>query len=94
MERNEPVIVEQLFNKSIIEVWSAITEAEQMRQWFFENIPAFEAKEGFEISFNVQANGRDYLHLWKITEVIPQKKRLLTVGSTEIMMEKVLLSLN
>ncbi len=74
MDRTEPVIVEQCFNKSINEVWNAITHVDHLTQWFFENIPAFEAKVGFKTSFNVRANGRDYLHLWEITEVIPQKK--------------------
>jgi uncharacterized protein YndB with AHSA1/START domain len=74
MDRSKPVIVEQRFNNSIEEVWNAITHIDQMTQWFFENVPAFEAQVGFETSFNVHANGRDYLHLWKITEVIPKKK--------------------
>ena len=74
MERSKPVIIEQHFNRSVNDVWSAITQIDHMTQWFFENIPTFEAKVGFETSFNVNANGVDYLHLWKITEVIPQKK--------------------
>ncbi|NJO89720.1 MAG: SRPBCC domain-containing protein, partial [Chloroflexia bacterium] len=74
MERTQPVVAQQHFNKSIEEVWNAITHVGHMTQWFFENIPAFEAKVGFETSFNVHANGRDYLHLWKITEVIPLEK--------------------
>jgi uncharacterized protein YndB with AHSA1/START domain len=45
-----------------------------MRQWYFENIPSFEPEVGFETQFNIHNEGRDFLHLWKVTEVIPLKK--------------------
>ncbi|KAA3613776.1 MAG: SRPBCC domain-containing protein [Calditrichaeota bacterium] len=68
-----PVVVEQTFNTSAEVVWKAITEVDQMRQWFFENIPEFEPKVGFETQFNVNSGERNFLHLWKITAVEPQK---------------------
>lgn len=71
---NSPVIVEQTFNASIVKVWEAITELNQMKQWFFENIGSFEAKVGFETQFEVHVENRTFTHLWKITEVIPHKK--------------------
>ena len=71
---DEPIIVKQVFNKLINEVWQAITEVDQMTQWFFENIPDFKAELGFKVQFNVEAPSRDFLHLWTITEVIPQQK--------------------
>jgi hypothetical protein len=45
-----------------------------MRQWFFKDIPAFIPEVGFETQFNVKSQDRNFLHLWKITEVIPLKK--------------------
>jgi len=72
--KNEPVIVEQTYLASIDSVWKAITNAGQMRKWFFGNIETFEAKVDFETQFNVQANDKNYLHQWKITEVQVQKK--------------------
>ena len=72
-KEDEPVIVEQTYNASIDTVWSAITEIDQMRQWYFENIPSFKPEVGFETQFNVQSQGRDFLHLWKVTEVVPLK---------------------
>jgi len=45
-----------------------------MELWFFENIPTFEAKVGFYTEFNVSTPNRDFLHQWKILEVIPQQK--------------------
>jgi uncharacterized protein YndB with AHSA1/START domain len=72
------IIVEQIFNQNIKTVWNAITQLDQMKQWFFENIPTFIAEVGFETQFNVKAPSRDFLHCWKITEVIPKKKIVYT----------------
>ena len=69
-----PVIVEQIFNASILKVWGAITELNQMKQWFFENIESFEPKKGFETQFIVHVENRTFTHLWKLTEVIPHQK--------------------
>lgn len=73
-ERNQPIIVEQSFNTSIEDVWKAITELDQMKQWFFEDIESFRPEVGFETHFNVQSGGRDFMHLWKLTEVVANKK--------------------
>ena len=70
---DEPIIVEQTFNTSIDAVWNAITEIDQMRQWYFENIPSFKPEVGFETQFNVQSQDRNFLHMWKVTEVVPLK---------------------
>ncbi len=70
---DEPIIVEQTFNSSIESVWNAITEIKQMRQWYFENIPAFKPEIGFETQFSVQSNDRNFLHMWKVTDVQPLK---------------------
>ncbi len=73
-ENDKPVIVEQTFNATIDTVWKSITEIDLMRQWYFENIPAFEPEVGFETQFTVRSQGRDFLHMWKVTEVVPMKK--------------------
>lgn len=69
-----PVIVSENFTQSAATVWKAITDVSQMRQWFFDNIPDFKAEIGFQTQFNVKAPSRDFMHLWTITEVIPQQK--------------------
>ncbi|MBC8755898.1 SRPBCC domain-containing protein [Kordia sp. YSTF-M3] len=69
-----PIIVSQVFEASAETVWNAITEVEQMQQWFFDNIPDFKAEVGFQTQFNVKAPSRDFLHIWKVTEVVPQQK--------------------
>lgn len=75
MEINaEPVVVEQTFNAPIAVVWKAITDKDQMCQWFFEAMTDFEPEPGFETQFNVRYEGRDYLHLWRIVEVVAEKR--------------------
>ena len=69
-----PVIIKQEFPYSLAIVWDAITQHQQMTQWFFEQIPEFKAEFGFKTQFNVQAPSRDFLHVWEITEVIPLKR--------------------
>ena len=71
---DEPVIVEQIFDASVDTVWNSITEIDQMRQWYFENIPSFKPEVVFETQFNVQSGDRNFLHKWKVTEVMPLKK--------------------
>ncbi len=73
-ETNEPIIVEQAFNTSANVVWDAITKVEQMKQWFFDNIPSFDPVVGFETKFDVQSGDRNFQHIWKLTEVVPLKK--------------------
>lgn len=70
----QAIVVEQAFDVSRETLWQAITDHQQMVQWFFDNIPDFKAEVGFETQFNVNAGERDYFHLWKITEVTPQQK--------------------
>jgi len=67
-------MIEQPFHFSIKIVWSAITELNQMKQWFFENIPSFKPEVGFDTGFIVENEGRVFPHLWKITEVAAPKK--------------------
>ena len=71
---SEPIVVEQTYKASIAAVWSAITNAQEMRQWFFEPINQFEPKVGFETAFDVVLEDQTYRHLWKITEVVQERR--------------------
>ncbi len=73
-DRTTPIIIEHVFSKTKEEVWKAITDPNEMRLWFFENMPDYLAKVGFETKFNVDAGERQFMHLWKITEVVPMQK--------------------
>lgn len=69
-----PVIAEQLFDATPFEIWKAITELNQMLEWYFDNIPDFKPEVGFSTQFNVKAPSRDFLHIWRVLEVVPQHK--------------------
>jgi uncharacterized protein YndB with AHSA1/START domain len=73
----EAVVIERTFNAPIARVWKALTEAEDMRRWYFE-LKEFKPEVGFEFEFTVEHEGVKYCHLCKITEVIPQKKLAYT----------------
>lgn len=73
-QTNKPIVVEQVFNAKIREVWNAITELDQMKKWFFSNIPSFEPIVGFRTEFNIKSGERNFHHVWEITEVITGKR--------------------
>lgn len=70
----EPVIVERVFDAAPDKVWKALTNNDELKQWYFV-LPEFNPMVGFEFQFY---GGRDehtqYLHRCRVTEVIPQKK--------------------
>jgi uncharacterized protein YndB with AHSA1/START domain len=69
----EAVELERTFNAPVARVWKALTDAEQMRVWYFD-LKEFRPEVGFEFEFVVEHEGNSYHHLCKVTEVIPQKK--------------------
>jgi len=73
----EALVIERTFNAPVARVWKALTDVEQMRQWYFE-LKEFKPEVGFEFEFSVEHKGVNYHHLCKITEVIPQKKLVHT----------------
>ena len=71
---NEPIIIERTFNATAEKVWKAITDRNEMKQWYFD-LKEFRAEVGFEFRFSGgPAPERQYIHICKITEVIPGKK--------------------
>ena len=50
------------------------TDPAEMPRWFFESIAAFQPERGFETTFPVHANGREYPHQWKVTEVVRNER--------------------
>lgn len=72
--KNESIVIEQAYQSPAEIVWRAITDKEAMKQWYFE-FQEFVPEVGFEFQFwGGPAEDRQYLHLCKITEVIPEQK--------------------
>jgi len=70
---SHPLITESTYNAPVDVVWQAITDREQMKQWYFD-IESFKPEVGFEFTFKGENEGRVYIHLCKITELIPGRK--------------------
>ena len=73
----EAVAIERTFNAPVPRVWKALTDVEEMRQWYFD-LKEFKPEVGFKFEFVVEHEGMKYHHLCKITDVIPQKKLAYT----------------
>jgi uncharacterized protein YndB with AHSA1/START domain len=71
--KNEPIILERTFNAPADKVWKALTNIDQIRQWYFK-LEDFKAEPGFEFQFEGGPDDRKYLHKCRITEVVPGKK--------------------
>ena len=69
----EAVVVERTLDAPVARIWKALTDVDQMREWYFD-LKEFRPEVGFEFGFVVEHEGNTYDHRCKITEVIPQKK--------------------
>lgn len=73
---SEPGVVqlERIFNAGVKQVWQAITDKDQMKQWYFD-LPEFRAEVGFEFRFPGKGSeGADYMHHCKVLEAEPFRK--------------------
>ena len=71
---DKPVTVQYTFDALPERVWRAITDKEEMRKWYFD-LKEFKPEIGFEFRFLAgESEENQYLHICKITEVIPEKK--------------------
>ena len=57
----KPLIVERSFKASIEKVWKAITDKDQMKEWYFE-LKEFNAEKGFKFQFTGGDEKEQYLH--------------------------------
>ncbi|MES2427887.1 MAG: SRPBCC domain-containing protein [Bacteroidota bacterium] len=69
----EPLVVEQTYNSPVSKVWEALTNNEQMKQWYFQ-LEDFKPEVGFTFRFSGTDKGVTFWHKCVITEVIPLKK--------------------
>ena len=70
---NQDIIIEKVYNSPVQKVWEALTDNDQMKIWYFD-LPEFKAEKGFEFQFyGGKEADRQYLHLCKVTHVVPGK---------------------
>ena len=68
-----PLVMEQEFTAPIALVWRAITEKELMKKWYFD-VSDFKPEVGHKFHFEGGEEGKRYLHLCEVLEVVPLKK--------------------
>jgi uncharacterized protein YndB with AHSA1/START domain len=71
--KEEPIVVERTLDAPIGKVWKALTDKDQMKEWYFD-LSAFKPELGFEFQFEGGKDDRRYLHLCKVTELVKEKK--------------------
>jgi uncharacterized protein YndB with AHSA1/START domain len=62
------VIIEKIFEAPASTIWKALTDADEMRKWYFD-IADFKPVLGHEFSFVAGDGNKQWLHLCRITEV-------------------------
>ena len=73
-EEKRPFIIEKVYNAPVSRVWKAITDKEEMKQWYFPDLDEFKPEVGATFQFYGSKDNKKYLHLCKVTEVIENKK--------------------
>jgi uncharacterized protein YndB with AHSA1/START domain len=71
--KNEPFVIERTYKAPVEKVWKAITDKDQMKEWYF-NVPEFKPEVGTEFRFYGGTPEKQWLHLCKVTEVIPMRR--------------------
>lgn len=70
---SQPIVREVLLDATAARVWKAITDKEEMKEWYF-TISEFKPVPGFEFRFEGGTENKTYVHICRIIEVIPLKK--------------------
>jgi uncharacterized protein YndB with AHSA1/START domain len=80
--KNEPIIIERVYHAPVEKVWHAITDLEQMRQWYFPALVEFEPEIGFETRFDVEHTRAKFFLISGRSLRSSRAKRLAMNGSS------------
>lgn len=69
----KPLIVERSYNAPIERVWKAITDKDQMKEWYFE-LEEFRPEKGFKFRFTGGDENVQYLHECEVIVADPPNK--------------------
>ena len=86
---HENVKISVKVNAPLDKVWNAITNKEQMKNWYFD-VPDFEPKIGNNFSFYGGDENEEYHHFCEIVDLIPNEKLKYSWTYPEISKEKTL----
>jgi uncharacterized protein YndB with AHSA1/START domain len=68
-----PFVIERTFDAPVARVWQALTDNEEIKHWSF-TIADFKPEVGYDFTFDGENEGRKFVHICRITEVIPERK--------------------
>jgi uncharacterized protein YndB with AHSA1/START domain len=68
--KKAPLVFERVYDAPIEKTWAAITNRDQMKQWYFD-IKEFKAEKGFKFHFTGGDEKVQYLHQCEILECDP-----------------------
>jgi len=74
LKSDPPIVVELSVSNNVETIWAALTEPDQMRQWFFEVMPDFKAEVGFVTKFDLSSQDRNFPHVWEVVEAVENEK--------------------
>ncbi|TSJ44145.1 SRPBCC domain-containing protein [Mucilaginibacter corticis] len=69
----QPFVIEQTYNVPVSQVWQALTDNNQLKEWYFM-LDDFKAEVGFTFRFSGTDKGVTFWHECIVQEVIPLKK--------------------
>lgn len=73
----EPIIIEKQLQAPVTTVWSALTEKELMKQWYFD-LKDFRPEVGFEFRFPGGPDGKSYTHICNVISAVKNEKLAYT----------------
>lgn len=73
-KQDKPIEIEESFYVPIEKVWNALTDVDEMKRWYFDNIDSFIPDIGAKSRFAVNSGERIFTHLWEIIDVVPYRK--------------------
>ena len=73
----EPFVIERTYNAPVADVWVALTDNNQMKEWYFK-LADFKPEVGFEFIFEGKDGDVTFTHLCRVTAAEPNKKLAYT----------------
>lgn len=68
-----PLVFERTYKASVEKVWKALTDPAEMKKWYFD-VPEFLPQVGNTFQFTGGTKEKQFLHLCRVTEVVPNRK--------------------
>jgi uncharacterized protein YndB with AHSA1/START domain len=79
MQGNNSLTLEKMYKAPVDKVWKAITDREQLKQWYFDFPEDFKLETGYQFDWHAgPPGGKQWLHRGKMMEIIESKKLVHT----------------